>query len=218
MKLVHFPAHCLRLDDALPFDLRDAQGRVRLPAGRALHYPTQIEALVREPLLVHPAELGAWLGRLPSAALAPLPPLLRHWHELVDQLDTALSAQRQGSAWRAGLFAVHGLARALHEQQPDGSLYHLVYEAGSSLRKYSCQHALLTLVVAEQAARRLGWPEAWVDSLGRAALTMNIAMRTLQDELALTTQPPTPAQRVLIGQHAEAGAAMLEAVGLGDPL
>ncbi len=208
----------MRLDDPLPFDLRDAQGRVRLPAGRALHYPTQIEALLREPLLAHESELAAWMGRLPTAALAPLPALLRHWHELVDQLDATLSAQRRGSAWRAGLFAVHGRARGLHEQQPDGSLYHLVYEAGSSLRKYSCQHALLSLVVAEQAARRLGWPLAWIDSLGRAALTMNIAMRTLQDELALASQPPSPAQRALIAGHAEAGATMLDDIGLGDAL
>ncbi len=191
-----------------------------LAAGSAVAYPVQLEALTRRPLLADEAEMTAWMRpRLAPIELAPKPPALsQQWQELVNQLDDALHDLRAGSDWRLGLFAVHGRARALFERRPDASLYHHVYEAGHSTHKYSCHHALLTLVIAEHAAAKLGWSQPWIDSLGRAALTMNVAMRQLQDQLATTRRQPTAAMRAEIDAHAEAGAALLEAAGFGDRL
>jgi hypothetical protein len=218
LKLAPFPAHCLRLGEPLPFDLRDAAGTVELPAGQAVDYPTQLDELLRAQLFARESEMAAWMRRLQVNNDEEPTALGRQWADLADQLENALLSRALGSDWRAGLFTVHGRARSLSQQMADASLYHLVYEAGHSLSKYSCHHALLTLVVAEQAAHKLGWPQAWVDSLGRAALTMNMAMLKLQNDLAHSRQPPTPAQRAEIEAHAEAGAQRLEAVGLGDPL
>lgn len=220
MKFVPFPVHCLRLGEPLPFDLYGAQGQVMLAAGDAVEYPVQLDELTRRPLQAVEAELTAWMRpRLASIELAPAPPpLSQQWRDLVDQLDDALHAVCPGSDWRTRLFAVHGRARALFGRRPDASLYHHVYEAGHSTHKYSCHHALLTLVIAEHAASKLGWSPAWTDSLGRAALTMNVAMRQLQDQLATTRQKPTAAMRAEIDAHPEAGAALLEAAGIGDRL
>jgi len=220
LKLVPFPVHCLRLCEALPIDLCDAQGQVMLAAGDTVDYPVQFDALTRVPLLAHEAELNAWMRtRLEALELAPAPPpLSQQWRELVDQLDDALHRLRAGSDWRARLFNVHGRARALFERRPDASLYHHIYEAGHSTQKYSCHHALLTFVVAEHAAAKLGWSQAWTDSLGRAALTMNVAMRQLQDRLATSHQKPTAAMRAELECHPRVGAALLAAAGLGDKL
>lgn len=202
----------------MPFGLRDGAGALVLPAGQAVDYPTQLDELLRQPLFALETELAAWMARLQVAGDEVPTALARQWAELADQLETTLLSPARGSDWRAGLFTVHGRARALSQQMADASLYHLVYEAGHALRKYSCHHALLSLVVAEQAAHTLGWPQAWVDSLGRAALTMNMAMLKLQNDLAVSRQAPTPEQRAEIEAHAAAGAARLEALGLGDPL
>ncbi len=183
-----------------------------------MDYPSQLDELLGEPLYAVRAALTAWMQRLQIHSDEVPTPLARQWAELVEQLEDCLLSRAQGSEWRARLFSVHGRARALSKQQPDASLYHLVYEAGHSVHKYSCHHALLTLIVVEPAAVKLGWSPAWVDSLGRAALTMNIGMLKLQDELAQSRQPLSEAQRAQIEGHAEAGAAMLEALGLGDPL
>lgn len=220
MKLAPFPVHCLRLCEPLPFDLLDAQGQVRLATGDTVDYPVQFDALTRVPLLAQEGELTAWLRtRLAPIELAPAPPALsQQWRDLVDLLDDALHGLSAGTDWRPRLFNVHGRARALFEQRPDASLYHHIYEAGHSTQKYSCHHALLTLVVAEHAAAKLGWSQPWIDSLGRAALTMNAAMRRLQDELATTHQKPTAATRAQIDAHPAAGAALLEAGGFSDRL
>lgn len=215
-----FPVHCLRLCEPLPFDLCDADGSVTLAAGRTVDYPVQLDALLHRPLMVDEGELTAWTRRrLATVDLAPPPPALsQQWHDLVDQLDDALHDVRAGTDWRTRLFTVHGRARALFARRPDASLYHHVYEAGHATRKYSCHHALLTLVVSELAAAKLGWSQAWIDSLGRAALTMNVAMRSLQDRLAATHAKPSAAMRAEINAHPEVGAALLEAAGFGDPL
>lgn len=146
------------------------------------------------------------------------PTLPEQWQELTEQLEAALSDLRAGSGWRVRLFQVHGRARQLFQRRPDGSLYHLVYEAGNSVHKYSCQHALLAVLISEHAAGMLGWPQAWIDSLGRAALTMNVAMLKLQDRLAHSKLAVTDEMRAEIDGHADAGARMLEAAGFGDPL
>ncbi|MBA4177417.1 MAG: hypothetical protein C0505_12805 [Leptothrix sp. (in: Bacteria)] len=220
MKPVPFPVRSLRLAEPLPFDLCNAAGQVLLKAGRAVDYPTQLDALARSPLFADDAEMSVWTRRLLAPTdLAPAPPALsQQWQELVEQLEESLLSVRAGGDWRARLFTVHGRARALFERRPDASLYHHVYQAGHTARQYSCHHALLSLVIAEYAAARLGWSQELVDSLGRAALTMNVAMLELQDELAATRQKPTPAMRAEIDAHAKAGATLLEAAGFGDRL
>jgi hypothetical protein len=62
----------------------------------------------------------------------------------------------------------------------------------------------------------LGWPAEMEESLCKAALTMNISMTDMQDRLAAQNDPPTPAQRELIEQHATRSAALLRGFGLRD--
>jgi HD-GYP domain-containing protein (c-di-GMP phosphodiesterase class II) len=248
VKLVPFPAKYLRLNEPLPFGLRDAEGRLLLAAGQAITLKARLVELTSQPLFGEEAESADWRRRLAAAtdlalrqgatlaAVAEARPealpareqtqaapvtqsLAAQWDDLVAQLDLALRDVRPGNGeWRARLFAVHGRARQVFQRRPDASLYHLVYEAGHSTQKYSCHHALLALLMGEQAAAMLAWPQNWIDSLGRAALTMNVAMLRLQDQLAATEKPPSPEQRAEIDAHPETGAQLLQAAGLGDPL
>ena len=140
------------------------------------------------------------------------------WQDLVSQLDATLRDVRASSDWRSRLFAVHARARALAQTRLDASLYHLVYQVGHSTHKYSTHHALLTTLICEQAAPLLGWDQTLTDSVGRAALCMNVAMLELQDALATAQTPPTPEMRAEIDSHAATGARQLQEAGLGDAL
>jgi HD-GYP domain-containing protein (c-di-GMP phosphodiesterase class II) len=153
-----------------------------------------------------------------EAAHRPEPTLAEQWLELTQQLDSTLRDVKPGADWRARLLALHARVRALATRRLDASLYHLVYEAGSNSAKYSAHHALLCTVMGELAAPLLDLDGALLDSLGRSALLMNVAMLRLQDQLALTQLAPTPAQRAEIEGHAAAGAQLLQQAGLGDAL
>jgi HD-GYP domain-containing protein (c-di-GMP phosphodiesterase class II) len=243
VKLVPFSAEYLQLNEPLPFGLRDGAGRLLLAAGQTIGNADQLTELAAQALFAEEHESADWNRRLAAAmgaairqgvslqqvaAARPEAPrdaasakpltLAEQWHELVGLLDTLLRDVRPGGDWRGRLFGVHGRARQLFERRPDASLYHLVFEAGSSTQKYSCTHALLCLLICEHAGSMLGWPQPMVDSLGRATLTMNVAMLKLQDHLASAAHAPTAAMRAEIEAHAATGASMLQAGGLSDPL
>lgn len=244
MRLVPFSPEYLRLSDALPFGVRDANGRLLLSAGQVVCDPGQLSHLRSQPLFCDEAESANWRRRLAATmdrmirsnvSLKSISEALPdadarevgievertlgdQWGTVVTQLDAVLRDIHPASDWRDRLDIVHQRARALAARRLDATLYLLIYTAGHFVERYSCHHALLTLVIAEQAASLLGWPQPDVDALGRAALTMNVSMVRLQDLLATTTQAPTDEMRREIARHAERSAGMLADAGASDPL
>lgn len=243
--LVPFPTEYLQQNEPLPFAVRDAAGRLLLAAGQRIGNQQRFSELCDQNLYAEESESAPWYRRLAAAmdlslrqgsqlrvvaaarpeaqvrtpaAVAPVSSLSDQWHLLVAQLDAALREPCPAGEGCTRLLAVHRAARELIERRADASLYLLVYEASHSTERYSANHALLSLLICEQAAPLLGWPQPWIDSLGRAALTMNVAMLRLQDQLAGSIRPPTPEMRAEIDLHPEQGARLLEAGGLDDPL
>lgn len=243
-KLIPFSASLLRPNDPLPFAVYDAGGRLLLAAGQTVESVEKLKLIAASKLLVDETEALDWNRRLVAAmdqamrqgaalkdvvAARPEPAakepaaaaeqtLLECWQQLVLQLEAALRDLTPDSDWRARLMGVHGRARALVAKRSDASLYTLVHEVGSSSRRYSCTHALLCMLICEQTAATLSWSSEWTDSLGRAALLMNVAMLRLQDMLANSPTPPSAEMRKDIQAHAENGARMLAQAGLPDRL
>ena len=242
MKLVAFSPQYLRLNEPLPFGVRDSAGRLLLSAGKIIDSRSMLEKISKNPLFSDESESADWNRRLGAAmdlmirqgaslkdVVAARPEgtsreptvrtaltLAEQWMDLVTQLDAVLRDVRPGGDWRSRLFSIHVRARQLAQKRLDSSLYHLVYEAGHSTEKYSCHHALLTMLICEQAAPLLGWSQSWTDSIGRAAVCMNVAMLRLQDQLAFSQIAPTAEMRAEIDAHAGVGARLLEQAGLGD--
>ena len=105
------------------------------------------------------------------------------------------------------------------DTDPDVALLILVQRASTDLHDYSAKHALLVAVICELAARHLpNWSDEWRTALRCAALTMNIAMTGLQNQLALQESPVTAYQRKQIDAHARRGAQMLSEAGVTDAL
>ncbi|WP_198970330.1 HD-GYP domain-containing protein [Xylophilus sp. ASV27] len=140
------------------------------------------------------------------------------WHEL--QLRaTALLRAPKAHDFMARLQRVHADLDAQARRQPDATLFTLVHFAARELNMYSATHGLLVAVVCTMAARDiLRWDAPTCETLGRVALTMNIAMTELQDILALQPGRPQAAQMAAIAVHADASAALLERLGVFDPL
>jgi HD-GYP domain-containing protein (c-di-GMP phosphodiesterase class II) len=106
----------------------------------------------------------------------------------------------------------------LLDADPDASLLMMIHSTTHELHQYSVTHALLVVAVCELAARHLAWPAEWRPSLRHAALTMNIAMTALQDQLALQDGPVLPRQRDLIDKHAARAATQMQQLGVADEL
>jgi hypothetical protein len=243
MPLIPFSADHLRLDGPVPVALRDAHGRLLLPAGAAIAGDYWLAALRAQPLFADEAETHAWQRRLGAPMVEPLhrnaslqeivharadppgvdvggheaPGLADAWTALATVLDAALHAAPQGAGWVGRLAALAPRVLALARRRTDASLFHLVQLLAEPRPRCSAHHALLVLVIADETGQLLGWDEPTRDTLARAALAMNVAVVRLQDAQALAPYPPTAEQRAAIDGHAALGAAWLEQGGADDP-
>jgi HD-GYP domain-containing protein (c-di-GMP phosphodiesterase class II) len=242
LKLIPFSAEHLRMDAPLPFGVRDANGRLLLSAGQSVASTDQLDSLRGQPLFADEDESTEWRRKLGAAVgammrqNAPLKTIAEarpqeggreslasadvtvpdQWESLSTMLDAALRDARPAPEFIARIRHVHDRASKLGQRQVDTSLYHLIHAAGHTTEKYSSHHALLVMLVCEQAAKVLGWTPEAMRSLGCAALSMNVAMAALQDHLAMSDTPLTPAVREQIRTHPEQGAQLLREAGLDD--
>lgn len=245
VNLVPFSKQYLRLNEALPFGLRDAGGRLLLAAGSRVDRVDVLEELRGAELYAEENESSDWRRRLGGAMDAMLlrnAPLGRiadarpdtptreetsslrqftlrfgeQWDELASSLDALLRDPVADRNWQQRLHALCDRVRAVSERRLDDSLYHLIYTAGHSTEHYSSHHALLCLLVARETARLLELDAVLVDSLEHAALTMNLSIRRLQDMLAAHAPTITAAMRAELDHHPEKSAQMLAHAGVTD--
>ncbi|MDD5031116.1 MAG: phosphodiesterase [Rhodoferax sp.] len=100
----------------------------------------------------------------------------------------------------------------------DVGLYLLFQLATNSLAGYSASHALVCAVLCDLIAADFDLPLAQRNSLVRAALTMNIAMTALQNEMARQTGRPSTQQQAVINLHPSHSVQLLQQRGIDDTL
>ena len=103
-------------------------------------------------------------------------------------------------------------------QDHDTALYLMFQLAGSSTVGYSASHALVCATLCHILAQELALSTIERDALVRAALTMNIGMTVLQDQLALQRERPSAAQMESIRMHPVEGQQLLQHMGVSDDL
>lgn len=144
--------------------------------------------------------------------------LISAWTDLEMRLSRLLRAPQEAEDFVRDLLFIEQHMVALLETDADGSLYLMLQLAASSNVGYSASHALVCASLCQLVAPAQVDDPGLVHSLNRAALTMNIAMTQVQDELALQAGQPTPPQKQHIDQHTAAGVALLRELGVSDPV
>lgn len=143
--------------------------------------------------------------------------LVEGWERVKREVAGLLRSTAPDPAWVEAVEAAVGRMQVLARRDFDAALYLLLQDAGNGEDRYSAHHALLCALVCEVCADWLEWPAGEVDTLVRAALTMNLSMSAMQDALAHQVEPLSPDQRERVDGHAEESAQLLAASGLKDP-
>lgn len=248
MPVIQLPPEILRTGHPAPVSVRDATGHLLLAKGMLVASEEQRQRLVSRALYVDELEgdllRRAMAGKLDSLVRQNTP----IGRIASAQPDAVVIGSGSGSSPRTPLdpatawanLQMHGVvllqvpaphdfvARLerfqaelleLVEADADLALLLLVQATSSDAHHYSVTHGLLVAVLCELAARQLPDFEAPVRrSLRCAALTMNMAMTALQDQLALQEGPPSAQQRELIEDHAARAVTALRASGVTDEL
>lgn len=244
MKLIVIAPEYLKLNTALPFGLRNGAGRLLLAAGQRLEDAAQLRDLKDNGAFADVAESADWrrrcllemdakfrqnapLGKIAEAQPATptgekgsggLTPqkLLDAWREWEGELEAIQRELTAQAPWQDRFGDLRAKAQRLMQRAPDASLYALIYAASHHTDSYSSRQSLLCFALAHEVANVLGWDAGLQQSLLNAALTMNVAMRRLQDRLATSDIRLSAEMRAEIDKHAEQGAILLTKGGIAD--
>jgi hypothetical protein len=144
--------------------------------------------------------------------------LLSLWPDLESGLSVLLARPLQVQDFAAKVRQFDGWLQDLVAHDIDAALYLMFQLAATSTVGYSTSHALVCGTLCHIMAQELKLPQRERDCLVRAALTMNIGMTALQDELAAQRERPTAAQQESIQSHPEESMLLLERLFIHDAL
>jgi len=144
--------------------------------------------------------------------------LLGLWSDLESGLGIILGSPGSIQEFEQRVWQYDRWLQALLQRDTDVGLYLLFQLATNSPVGYSASHALVSAVLCHLIAVELKLPQTERDNLVHAALTMNIAMTALQDQLAGQIEKPSNEQRDAILAHAIKSEMMLANMGVREAL
>ncbi len=242
-KLVPVNADWIPLHHPLPFALRSAEGALLASKGYVIRSQAELDHLLQRGVSLYIDENDhqreykvkldalvrkeASLGEIADAHITasdltkkPQDDDRAHadWLDVLARANALLRDPHPGTFLKQ-LDQLHADISRQARRNQDATLFALMHLSATELRSYSALHAMLVCVMAELAATEvLDWPQDMVSTLGRVALTMNISMTAMQDEMALQTTPLTDTQRHLIEVHAAFSSEILKDLGATDPV
>ena len=196
----------------LPFNVRDADGRLLLARGHQIDNQPQLDALFTRGALVDITEL---LVADDLVRAAPRQQLPRLWAGCLNKLSHTLCAD-PGPDFAGALEDASAPVQALIQRDPDLAIFQVLRHGTGADAAYGAQRSLQTAITSFLVAQRLGWDTEQCTLQFKVALTMNISMLELQGQLSHQQMPPTPAQRQAMQTHPMRSVRMLELAGVAD--
>ena len=200
----------------LPFNVRDADRSLLLARGQVVENSDQMHALLARGALVDLEELKAAEADA-TVANAPRDRLPALWSHCMDDLGRALHTSPH-AGYASALEEASAPVLALIERDPDLAIFQVLRQEKNDHLQYGVTHSVHAAITVHMVAQRLQWDEAAIQSVFKAALTMNLSMLELQGRLALQPTPLTDAQRAEIQSHPQRSVQMLELAGVTDRL
>ncbi|MBO9685676.1 MAG: hypothetical protein J7598_03610 [Mitsuaria chitosanitabida] len=124
--------------------------------------------------------------------------------------------------------APQGWLRQLHDElaafrqmvfmRPDETLFYLTYVSAHDPSMYSATHAMTCVAIGDLVGQWCRWTHDEITAISAAAVTMNLGMTALQDQLAVRSQGLNADERQTIDAHADTSRRLLMDAGVEDPL
>lgn len=144
--------------------------------------------------------------------------LLALWSDLESGLGVVLGNPHSIAEFEPRICQYDRWMQGLLERDSDVGLYLLFQLAIHSSVGYSASHALICSVLCHLIAHEIKLNADERNSLSHAALTMNIGMTALQDQLASQAEKLSPVQQQAVLTHPARGHDLLIQLGVTDPL
>ncbi len=200
----------LAIGSVMAWDAHDGQGRLLLRKGLIITSMSQVEGLIERGLFVE------------TDPVRPPQPTIREEIEpsavslILDarrNLEFSCSPEGVNENFSAHIMGIRKLIAEACSVSQDAALATAMLARDG---RYSIRHSLDVAITCQIVGHSLGIDEPDLSSTVAAALTMNVSILQLQDDLQSQKEPLSDAQRAVIHSHPEAGAALLRARGVTD--
>lgn len=219
----------IEVNRPIPADIWNARGVLLMRKGEVLETLERQQLLSRHQPSIREVDHRDWVlaghrlsqttvrlvHRAPEDALRSTND---EWLDLHAHLSILLQQNLQVRDFLPRFLNLRLKALALMDRHPDESLFVLVQMLYDTQLGYSTSNALAAAAICHVIGPTAGLTAEQECSLFNAALTMNMAMARLQNQLAGQKVGPDEHQRAAIRSHPHIGANMLEQIGVTDSL
>ena len=201
----------LTVGSIVPSDVYDVRGRLLLRQGCEVVSSTQIERLIQDGLFTDPDPKPVRVRPAYDPGPSAVWPIL----EARRRLEHLCGPDTGAGDFEEQILRLGDLVTAACRLSQDAVLATAIFQRHG---RYSIRHSLDVAVMCQVVGSAFGLDDETLGSTVAAALTMNLSILSLQDELQSQQEPLTDEQRATIQEHPERSAAMLRDRGVTDPV
>ena len=201
----------ITIGTVLPWDAYDEHGRLLLRKGIRVSSSTQIEGLIERGLFV--AE--QMREHAPATVQESTPSAVACILDARRRLQLACAMEAANGEFARQIHEIHNLIANGCRLHQDAALATALWHRDG---RYSIRHSVDAAVTCYVIGAALKMDEQELHATVAAALTMNLSVLELQDELQAQREPLSREQHATIQSHPEASEAALRARGVEDEL
>jgi HD-GYP domain-containing protein (c-di-GMP phosphodiesterase class II) len=219
--------HKISLDDLqigspIRWDIYDANERLLARKGFVPQSEKQLETLIERGLFVDAEEYRK--SHLAHETITDADKIPKHHvlsligkaQSIIQSITLGIVAHAPMENTPAEVMKVVGILNDAITTNPDIALACILFK--QTPEGYSNRHLMDAAILSIMVARAMQIPASDIGSIAAAALTMNIGMLCLQEDLQNRAEPPTDEERALIRKHPELSVALLKEAGVTDQL
>ncbi|HRE15903.1 MAG TPA: hypothetical protein PLW86_02400 [Rhodocyclaceae bacterium] len=201
----------IKIDQALAWDVYDAQGHLLLRKGFVVQSESQLESLLERGMYVSNADWEA----IEKARKDPEPENVFNpfwlWDDILSKVTYVLKYAATVDLFEEKITGISFLLQTLVDNDADAALGSILLKDSS---RYAYCHSVHVAVLSAVVSKRMGWSDQRRRELIQAALSMNVAMIELQTMLLHQQDPLTEQQRIEVNQHPQKGYEFLREKGV----
>lgn len=201
----------LTIGSVLAWDAYDENGRLLLKRGQVISSSTQLDGLIERGLFTEmeaPREKTVVHVEVNPSAVALLLEARR-------RLALVCGPNGPKTGFAEQVMKIRELVREACRVSQDAALGMLLLDRNG---RYSLRHSVDVAIACEVVGPELGIDEPQLTSTVAAALTMNLSILQLQDDLQAQQAPLSAGQREVIHKHPEESAQLLRERGVTDEI
>jgi HD-GYP domain-containing protein (c-di-GMP phosphodiesterase class II) len=204
-------AYEITIGTVMPCDAYDEQGRLLLKKGSRVTSSTQIDGLIERGLFVAEHVSGRAMNVVEESTPSAVACILdARW-----RLQVACAAEGANGDFPGQILHIYNLIAAGCRLHQDAALATALWHRDG---RYSIRHSVDCAVACYVIGAALKMEEQELVATVAAALTMNVSVLALQDDLQAQREPLSAEQKATIQNHPEASVAVLRARGVRDEL